>query len=97
MISAHTHAQTKVSKPKPVPTEQQQSYKKVEIAVKEMSCQKGCADGIDKKLKTVDGIIRSRTKFETGICIVTFDDKKISAQEIVKIIEKHGCPASVLK
>lgn len=75
--------------------EQQQNIKKVKITVSDMTCQKGCADGIDKKLKTVNGIIRSKTKLETGISMVTYDEKKISVAEIVKIIEAHGYPAKL--
>ncbi|MFZ1524990.1 MAG: heavy metal-associated domain-containing protein, partial [Saprospiraceae bacterium] len=41
--------------------------KTVELAVDGMTCQKGCADGIDKKLKTVSGVVKSKTKLDTGI------------------------------
>lgn len=75
----------------------QQNIKKIKIAVKEMTCQKGCADGIDKKLKGVSGIIRSKTKLETGIATVTYDEEKISVAEIIKIIELHGYPATLAK
>lgn len=75
----------------------QQNIKKIKIAVKEMTCQKGCADGIDKKLKGVSGIIRSKTKLETGIATVTYDDTKISPNEIIKIIEAQGYPATLTK
>jgi copper chaperone len=76
-------------------SEYQKSIRSVEIIVGGMSCQKGCADGIDKKLKTIDGIIKSRTKIETGICKVTFDEQKIQLDRILKIIEERGYTAKL--
>ena len=76
-------------------SEYQKSIRSVEIIVGGMSCQKGCADGIDKKLKSVEGIIKSRTKIETGICKVTFDDQKIQLDRILKIIEEKGYSAKL--
>lgn len=61
--------------------------KTVELIIEGMSCQKGCADGIDRQLKSTKGIIRSRTKFDTGTSKVTFNPKEITVQEIVKTIE----------
>lgn len=75
--------------------EYQKNIRSVEIIVGGMSCQKGCADGIDKKLKSVEGIIKSRTKIETGICKVTFDDQKIQLDRILKIIEEKGYSAKL--
>jgi copper chaperone CopZ len=75
--------------------EQNENVKKMEISIEGMSCQKGCADGIDKALKKVNGIIRSRTLLETGICKVTYDEHKIKIVEIIKIIEERGFKAKV--
>lgn len=68
----------------------------VEIAVTGMTCQIGCADGIDRKLKKTKGIVKSSTKIETGICKVTFNQTKISVDEIISIIEDRGYEAKVV-
>ncbi|MBK8628571.1 MAG: heavy-metal-associated domain-containing protein [Saprospiraceae bacterium] len=73
----------------------QNNIRSVEIIVGGMSCQKGCADGIDKKLKTVSGILKSKTKLETGICKVTYDDQKIKLQAILDIIVEKGYTAKL--
>ncbi len=51
--------------------------------------------GIDKKLKTVPGILKSKTKIETGICKVTYDDQKIKIEDILKIIVEKGYAAKL--
>lgn len=74
-------------------SQQDLHIKKAELTVSGMTCQKGCADGIDKKLKKTDGIIRSSTKLDTGICKVTFDETKISIDQIISVIEGMGYKA----
>lgn len=74
-------------------SQQDQHIKKAELTVTGMTCQKGCADGIDKKLKKTEGIIRSSTKLDTGICKVTFDESKISIDQIISVIEGMGYKA----
>lgn len=73
----------------------QDNIQTVEIKVEGMSCQKGCADGIDKTLKSTEGVLKSKTKLETGVCIVTFDNKKITAKKIIKIIESKDFKATL--
>jgi len=73
----------------------QNNIRSIEIIVGGMSCQKGCADGIDKKLKTIPGILKSKTKIETGICKVTFDDQKINIEDILGIIVEKGYSAKL--
>lgn len=59
----------------------------IEITVEGMSCQKGCADSIDRKLRSIKGIVRSRTKFDMGISKVTYNPKEITIENIIKTIE----------
>ena len=70
--------------------------KSAEIAVSGMTCQMGCADGIDRKLKKTAGIISSKTLLETGICKVTYDESKISLNQIIGIIKDRGYEAKVV-
>lgn len=72
-----------------------ESLKTIELEVGGMTCQKGCADGIDGKLKTISGVIKSRTKLETGISKITYDDTKVTLEKLISIIEERGYTAKV--
>jgi copper chaperone len=74
----------------------QSNVKKVELAVTGMSCQKGCADGIDKKLNMTYGIVKSKTYFEKEKSVITYDPAIISVPEIIKIIKDKGYEAKLL-
>ncbi|MCZ6521722.1 MAG: heavy metal-associated domain-containing protein [Bacteroidetes bacterium] len=65
----------------------------VKIEVKGMSCQLGCANGIDAILRETNGIVKSETSFDNSSSEVTFDDTKINLGEIIEIIEKTGFQA----
>lgn len=86
-------AQTKA----PVLKEEKSNVKKVELSVSGMTCQKGCADGIDKKLNMTYGVVRSKTNFEKQKSIVTFDPAVISIEQIIKVIKDKGYEAKVIK
>lgn len=73
----------------------QKNIRSIEILVGGMSCQKGCADGIDKKLSTVPGILKSKTKIETGISKITYDEQKINIENILDIIVEKGYTAKL--
>jgi len=64
--------------------------KTVKVEVKGMSCQLGCANGLDTTLTEANGIVKSETSFDKSSSVVTFDDTKINLGEIIKIIEKTG-------
>ncbi len=69
------------------------NIKKVELSVSGMTCQKGCADGIDKKLNMTYGIVRSKTNFEKGKSVVSYDPSLITVAEIIKVIKDKGYEA----
>jgi Cu+-exporting ATPase len=69
------------------------NIKKVELSVSGMTCQKGCADGIDKKLNMTYGIVRSKTNFEKGKSVVSYDPSLITVAEIIKVIKEKGYEA----
>lgn len=86
-------AQTKA----PVSQETKSNVKKVELSVSGMSCQKGCADGIDKKLNMTYGVVRSKTNFEKEKSVVTFDPSVITVEQIIRVIKDKGYEAKVVK
>lgn len=69
------------------------NIKKVELTISGMTCQKGCADGIDKKLNMTYGIVRSKTNFEKGKSVVSYDPSLITVAEIIKVIKEKGYEA----
>ena len=64
--------------------------KTLKVEVKGMSCQKGCADGLDRTFKETAGIIKSRTSYDNSSSEITYDAAKISDKEIIKIIKNRG-------
>jgi copper chaperone len=72
------------------------STQKTELKITGMSCQKGCADGIDKKLRMTEGIIKSKTSFEKSKSVITFNPQKITLEEIIKKISEYGYKAELV-
>jgi copper chaperone len=72
-----------------------QNLKTIELEVGGMTCQKGCADGIDGKLKTISGVSKSKTKLESGISKITYDDTKVTLEKLISTIEERGYTAKV--
>lgn len=62
----------------------------LQLTVEGMSCQEGCANGIDNLLKQQDGIIKSKTIFDTSSSEIHYDKSKISEKQIIALIEKRG-------
>jgi copper chaperone CopZ len=69
----------------------------LQLKVEGMSCQAGCANGIDHMLKQQNGIVKSKTTFDSGTSEIQYDKSKISAKEIMGIIEDRGFKAVVKK
>ncbi len=60
------------------------------LEIEGMSCQRGCADGIDAKLKKMNGVIRSKTLFETGKSSIQYDKREVNKQSILDAIRVLG-------
>jgi copper chaperone len=69
----------------------------LQLKVKGMSCQAGCANSIDKMLSQQAGIVESKTTFDSGTSEVKFDKSKISEKEIIALIEKRGFKTEAIK
>ena len=67
------------------------------LSVTGMSCQKGCADGIDKQLMKTYGIVKSKTSFDKSKTEVSFDPQIITLEQIMTIIEDRGYKAKKMK
>lgn len=74
-----------------------ESLETLQLKVKGMSCQAGCANSIDRMLSQKEGIVDSKTTFDSSSSEVKFDKSKISEKEIVALIEERGFKAEVNK
>ena len=63
------------------------SLKSVEVAIEGMTCEIGCAKTIESKLAKVDGITFSKVSFEAKQGVFTFDENKLSKEDIQSKID----------
>lgn len=66
------------------------NYKSIEVEIEGMTCEIGCAKTIESKLSKVEGITYSKVNFEAKIGQFTFDENKISQEDIAKKIDGIG-------
>ena len=59
------------------------------VKIEGMSCM-GCAKSVENALKSLEGVERVEVSLEEGSAKVTYDDEKISIEEISEKIEKIG-------
>ena len=69
----------------------------LQLKVDGMSCQAGCANGIDNMLGGKTGILESWTSFDAGSTEIQYDKSKISEKEIIDLIEERGFRTEVIK
>ncbi len=65
-----------------------ENLKKVEVKIKGMTCEIGCARLIQSKLYKADGVKFAKVSFADSIGNITYDANKISEIEIKNIIQK---------
>ena len=62
----------------------------IEFEVKGMSCQAGCANGIDNMLKQQKGVVKSKTTYDTGTSRIWYNKELISQKQISDLIKDRG-------
>lgn len=65
-------------------------YKSIAIEIEGMTCEIGCAKTIESKLSKTEGVTYSKVSFEDKIGQFTFDENKISQEDIAKKIAGIG-------
>ena len=60
----------------------------VQVAIKGMTCEIGCARLIQTKLYKADGISYANISFADSSGVISFDQNRISEDEIKQIIER---------
>ncbi len=89
LISYNVQAQTENLKT--TPSEQiSKDSTQLQLDVEGMSCQAGCANGIDNMLRQQKGILKSKTTYATGTSLIWYDKKIINEKEIMALIEDRG-------
>ena len=66
------------------------NYKNIEVEIEGMTCEIGCAKTIESKLSKVEGVKYSKVNFEAKIGQFTFDENKISQEDIAEKIAGIG-------
>lgn len=70
-------------------TAQATTMKNIELKISGMSCQ-GCANNIMLNLSKVEGVQDNKVNFDTKKASISFDENKVSGQQIIKSIEEIG-------
>ena len=68
---------------------------RIELEVKGMSCQAGCANGIDNMLKQQKGVVKSKTTYDTESSVIWYNKELISQKEIENLIKDRGFKVKV--
>lgn len=58
------------------------------LSIEGMTCEVGCAKGIEKMLNSTDGVVDASVNFEGKLATIHFDSTKISGNDIENLIEK---------
>ena len=69
---------------------QTQNYKKMELHIKGMTCEIGCAKIIESKLSKTNGIKFSKVSFIDSIGMIEFDANILSQKDINNVVSKIG-------
>ena len=67
------------------------------LSVTGMSCQKGCADGLDASFNKTKGVVYSKTSFDNSSSVIAYNPAVTTDKKLIKIIEKRGFKTSVKK
>jgi len=74
----------------------QQEGKTLKLKITGMTCA-GCSNHISTALKNVDGVIEHSAEYPGDLATVTYDPSKTSPEAIIKVIEKTGYKAEIIK
>lgn len=88
-VSCNTKGETKeLSKEEGEIELMAEDLRQIKVDIKGMTCEIGCARLIQSKLYKADGVTFAKVSFEDSSGVVSFDEKRISEDEIKTIIER---------
>ena len=64
--------------------------KTVQLEIKGMTCEIGCAKLIQSKLYKTDGVTFAEVHFADSSGVVTYDSNRLSEKDLVQAVEKAG-------
>jgi len=67
---------------------------KKNLKIEGMHCT-SCAMNIDFDLEDIEGVKSAKTNYAKQICVVEYDGKKVSEEELLKSIKKTGYKAVI--
>lgn len=67
----------------------------LELKITGMTCESGCAKGIENSVYKIKGVKKSHVNFNTQIATFIFDANKTSKEEIIKAVENFNPGESV--
>jgi periplasmic mercuric ion binding protein len=74
----------------------QENTKTVKFKITGMTCA-GCLNHISTALKDVDGVINQSVEFPGDLATITYNPDKTNVEAIIKVIEKTGYKAEIMK
>ncbi len=88
-VSCQQGQGSKMTKPPVVEEKAEvQKLQHVQVEIKGMTCEIGCAKLIQSKLYKADGVTFARISFEDSSGVVSFDENRITKDQVSEIIEK---------
>lgn len=89
------NSELKAQAPEHLKAVKSENVTRLQLTVEGMSCQAGCADGIDNMLKQQTGIAKSKTTFDTPTSEIWYNEELISGKEIIELIKDRGFKVEV--
>lgn len=74
----------------------QENTETVKLKITGMTCA-GCSNHISTALKSVDGIIEYSVEYPGDLATIPYNPNKINPEAIIKVIEKIGYKAEIIK
>jgi copper chaperone CopZ len=74
----------------------QKEGKILKLKITGMTCA-GCSNHISTALKNVDGVIEQSVEYPGDLATITYDPTKTNPETIIKVIEKTGYKAEIIK
>jgi len=62
----------------------------LELKIGGMTCESGCAKGIENSVYKIKGVKKSQVNYDTQIATFIFDANKTSKEEIIKVVENFN-------
>ena len=90
LLNVDASAQSAPNQKKETVENVQEEATTLQLSIKGMSCQAGCANSIDNMLGKREGVIESKTLFSASSSHILYNKDKISEKQIIDLIAQKG-------